>query len=144
MIGKELTHIEVAVSIRQIRLIDDYLVKDFIRPLTDKDIRTIITQKSWSRIKTVEGAVRKFRKQAIESMEANSMEDEKRFVLTVRQDRTWEVVIHAESEEKAKERFKVRGIRDEHRYVSDYLINSNITIDSIYREDNGNIYREEK
>ena len=144
MIGKELTHIEVAVAIRQIRLIDDYLVKDFIRPLTDKDIRTIITQKSRSRIKTVEGAVRKFRKQAIESMEAISMEDEKRFVLTVRQDRTWEVVIHAESEEKAKELFETRGIRDEHRYVSDYLINSNITIDSIYREDNGNIYREEK
>ncbi len=64
---KELTHIEVAVAIRQIRLIDDYLVKDFIRPLTDNDIKTIITQKSWSRIKTVEGAVRKFRKQAIES-----------------------------------------------------------------------------
>jgi len=136
MIGKELTHIEVAVAIRQIRLIDDYLVKDFIRPLTDNDIKTIITQKSWSRIKTVEGAVRKFRKRAIESMEANSMEDEKRFVLTVRQCRTWEVVIHAESEEKAKEQFKTRGIRDEHRYVSDDLVESNTTITNILEESN--------
>ena len=55
---KGITHIEASVAIRQIRLIDDYLVKDFIRPLTDNDIKTIITQKSWSRIKTVEGAVR--------------------------------------------------------------------------------------
>tara|TARA_R100000315_G_C5175344_1_gene101399 strand:- start:55 stop:483 length:429 start_codon:yes stop_codon:yes gene_type:complete len=66
---KGITHIEASVAIRQIRLIDDYLVKDFIRPLTDNDIKTIITQKSWSRIKTVEGAVRKFRKQAIERMQ---------------------------------------------------------------------------
>lgn len=59
------------------------------------------------------------------------MEDQKRFVLTVRLDQTWEVVIDAESEEEAKERFKVRGIRDEHRYVSDDLIKSNTTITDI-------------
>ena len=64
------------------------------------------------------------------------MQDEKRFVLTVRQDRTWEVVIHAESEEKAKEQFKTRGIRDEHRYVSDDLVESNTTITNILEESN--------
>jgi len=59
------------------------------------------------------------------------MEDQKRFVLTVRRDQTWEVVIDAESEEEAKEQFKARGIRDEHRYVSDELIKSNTTITNI-------------
>ena len=69
MNGKETTQ-----AVEQIRLIDDYLVQDFIRPLTDKDIRTIITQKSWSRIKTVEGAVRKFRKQAIKTSKAEGVD----------------------------------------------------------------------
>tara|TARA_R100000808_G_scaffold42_2_gene246 strand:+ start:3274 stop:3501 length:228 start_codon:yes stop_codon:yes gene_type:complete len=59
------------------------------------------------------------------------MEDQKRFVLTVRQCRTWEVVIDAESEEEAKEQFKARGIRDEHRYVSDELVESNTIITNI-------------
>ena len=74
-------------------------------------------------------------KQDYKERKANSMEDQKRFVLTVRQDRTWEVVIHAESEEKAKEQFKDRGIRDEHHYVSDDLVESNTTIASIYRKE---------
>ena len=69
MNGKETTR-----AVEQIRLIDDYRVRDFIRPLTDKDIRTIITQKSWSRIKTVEGAVRKFRKQAIKISKAEGVD----------------------------------------------------------------------
>jgi hypothetical protein len=64
------------------------------------------------------------------------MEDEKRFVLRVNETKTWEVVIHAESEEEAKEQFKDRGVRDYHHYVSDDLIESNTTIASIYREEN--------
>ncbi len=58
----------------------------------------------------------------------------KRFVLRVNVTETWEVELHAESEEEAKEQFKIRGILDEHRYVSDDLIESNTAIASIQQE----------
>ena len=55
----------------------------------------------------------------------------KEYLLKVQENMTWEVKISADSEEEAKEKFRTRGVQDEHFHVSDYLLAGETTVTDI-------------